>query len=252
MVKIAVFDSGLGSLSIIKPVQKKVIADIIYFADQQNFPYGTKSVPDLTRIIKSTIKTLDKNFNPDLIVIGSNTPSLLVKKIINNKRIVGVFPPLNDAKRITKTNTIAILATKSVIESSTLRNYIKNNLPKKIKVIKINASPLVELVESGRFINNKILCKNKIKKILSEPFLKNNVDVVTLSSTHLPFLLPFLKEIFPNIIFLDPGDIVADKIAKKLRRQNKTKSLTIFTSGNVQVFQKKLSKIGIKNKVRPL
>jgi len=252
VVKIAVFDSGLGSLSIIKPVQKKVIADIIYFADQQNFPYGTKSVPDLTRIIKSTIKTLDKNFNPDLIVIGSNTPSLLVKKIINNKRIVGVFPPLNDAKRITKTNTIAILATKSVIESSTLRNYIKNNLPKKIKVVKINASPLVELVESGRFINNKILCKNKIKKILSEPFLKNNVDVVTLSSTHLPFLLPFLKEIFPNIIFLDPGDIVADKIAKKLRRQNKTKSLTIFASGNVQVFQKKLSKIGIKNKVRPL
>jgi len=115
MVKIAVFDSGLGSLSIIKPIQKKVISDIIYFADQKNFPYGEKSVPELTRIIKSTIKTLDKNFNPDLIVIGSNTPSLLLKKIINNKRIVGVFPPLQDAKIKTKTKTMAILSTKSVI-----------------------------------------------------------------------------------------------------------------------------------------
>ncbi|TSA17767.1 MAG: glutamate racemase, partial [Nitrosopumilales archaeon] len=86
----------------------------------------------------------------------------------------------------------------------------------------------------------------------SEPFIKYNVDVVTLSSTHLPFLLPLLKEAFPNIIFLDPGNMIADKIAKKLKNQSKTKSLTIFASGNTQVFQKKLSKIGIKNKVRSL
>ena len=250
MVKIAVFDSGLGSLSIIKPIQKKVISDIIYFADQKNFPYGEKSVLELTKIIKSTIKTLDKNFNPDLIVIGSNTPSLLLKKIINNPKIVGVFPPLKDVKR--KTKTVAILSTKSVIKSSALQNYIKNNLPKKIRVVKINASPLVELVESGKFIDNKTLCKNKIKKILSKPFLKNHVDVATLSSTHLPFLLPFFKEIFPGVIFLDPGEMVAKKIAKKLTHQNKTRSLTIFASGNIKVFQKKLLKIGIKNKVKPL
>jgi glutamate racemase len=252
VAKIVVFDSGLGSLSIIKPIQKKIIADIIYFADQKNFPYGTKSVAKLRKIIKSSIIMLDKKFRPDLIVIGSNTPSILLKKIINNSRIVRVLPPLKDAKRKTKTKTIAILATKSVIESKTLQNYIKNNLPKKIKIVKIDASQLVRLVESGKFIDNKQLCKNKIKKILSKPFSKNHVDVVTLSSTHLPFLLPIFKEIFPNIIFLDPGNIVADKIAKKLRYQNKTKTLTIFASGNVQVFQKKLSKIGIKNKVRSL
>ncbi|HEV2192732.1 MAG TPA: glutamate racemase [Nitrosopumilaceae archaeon] len=252
MVKIAVFDSGLGSFSIIKPIQKKIIADIIYFADQRNFPYGKKSVLELEKIIKSTIGVLDKSFSPNLIVIGSNTPSLLLKKIINSPRVIGVFPPLKDAKRKTKTKTIAILATESVIKSNTLQNYIKKNVPKKIKVITINASPLVDLVESGKFIDNKKLCKNKIKKILSKPFIKHNVDVATLSSTHLPFLLPFLKEVFPNIMFLDPGSIVADKIAKKLKSQNKTRSLTIFASGNVRVFQKKLSKIGIKNKVRSL
>lgn len=252
MVKIAVFDSGLGSLSIIKPIQKKVISDIIYFADQKNFPYGEKSIPELTKIIKSSIKLLDNNFNPDLIVIGSNTPSLLLKKIINRSNIIGVFPPLKDAKRKTLTKVVAILATRSVIESDALKNYIKNNLPKKIRVIKINASSLIELVESGKFIDNKTLCKNKIRKILSGPFLKNHVDVATLSSTHLPFLLPIFKEIFPNIIFLDPADSVADKITKRLIHQNKTKSLTIFASGNIRVFQKKLFKLGIKNKVRSL
>ena len=252
MVKIVVFDSGLGSLSIIKPIQKRVIADIIYFADQRSFPYGTKSLGDLKKIIKSAMIMLEKNFHPDLIVIGSNTPSLLLKNFFNNPKVVGVFPPLQNAKRKTKTKTIAILATKSVIESNALQSYINKNLPKSIKTIKIDASQLIELVESGKFINNKNLCKNKIKKILLNQFLKNPVDVVTLSSTHLPFLLPFLKQIFPKIIFLDPGNIVAEKIVNKLRYQNKTKSLTIFASGNVKDFQKKLSKIGIKNKVRSL
>jgi glutamate racemase len=250
--RIVVFDSGLGSLSIIKPIQKKIRAEIIYFADQKNFPYGTKSVLELEKIIKCTLELLDKKFCPDLIVIGSNTPSLLFKKILNKPRIVGVFPPLKDALRKTKTKTIAILATKSVVESNALQSYINKNLSKRFKVIKINASPLVELVESGKFINDKKSCKNKIKKALSKPFLNNRVDVAILSSTHLPFFLPLLKEIFPNIIFLDPGSIVADKIAKKLKNQNKTKSLTIFASGNPQAFQKKLSKLGIKNKVRSL
>ena len=66
MAKIAVFDSGFGSLSVIKAIQKKVTADIIYFADQKNFPYGTKSVPQLQKIIESTITMLEKKFKPDL------------------------------------------------------------------------------------------------------------------------------------------------------------------------------------------
>jgi glutamate racemase len=252
VAKIVVFDSGIGSLSIIKAIQKKRITDIIYFADQKNFPYGTKSIQVLKKIINSTIVTLDKKFNPDLIVIGSNTPSLLLRKISNNPKLVGVFPPLKDAETKTTTKTIAILATKSTIKSTALQRYIKKNLSKKIKIIKINALPLIELVESGKFIDNEKLCKNKITSLLLKPFLKNCVDVVTLSSTHLPFLLPFLKEIFPNIVFLDPANIVADKIAKKLRHQTKLGKLVVFASGNTQVFQKKLFKMGIHNKVRSL
>ncbi|MGQ0638108.1 MAG: glutamate racemase, partial [Nitrososphaerota archaeon] len=84
MAKIAVFDSGFGSLSVIKAIQKKVAADIIYFADQKNFPYGTKSVSQLRKIIESTITMLEKKFKPELIVIGSNTPSLLLKKLTKN------------------------------------------------------------------------------------------------------------------------------------------------------------------------
>ncbi len=78
MVKIVVFDSGLGSLSIIKAIQKISKSEIIYFADQENFPYGQKSQAQLSRVIKNSIKILDKEFSPNLIVIASNTPSLML------------------------------------------------------------------------------------------------------------------------------------------------------------------------------
>ena len=60
MAKIAVFDSGLGSLSIIKEIQKIMKADIVYFADQKNYPYGTKSQAQMASIIK---KTADPEIN---------------------------------------------------------------------------------------------------------------------------------------------------------------------------------------------
>jgi len=253
MAKIAVFDSGFGSLSVIKAIQKDITADIIYFADQKNFPYGAKSVPQLRKIIESTIIMLKKKFKPDLIVISSNTPSLLLKKLTKKSKIIGVFPPLKEAVKNTKSYTIAILSTKSVVESNALKNYIKKHVPKTIKVIKINASPLVDLVESGKFISNKNRCKNKIRTVLLKPFLNNHVDVVTLSSTHLPLLLPMLKQVFPNITFLDPADTVANQVSKMLNtKKSKANSIRIFTSGNVGVFQKQLFKLGIKNKVRSL
>ena len=252
MARIAVFDSGFGSLSIIKPIQKKIKSEIIYFADQKNFPYGTKSISELRKIIKSTIIRLKKNFKPDLIVIGSNTPSLLLKNLIKSQ-IIGVYPPLRDAVNKTKSNSIAILATRSVIESNILKNFIKRKVPKNIKVNPINISLLVDLVESGKFIYDKKFCKKKIEKVLLKPIITNNVDVVTLSSTHLPFLLPILKEVFPNIIFLDPAGLIVDQIVKKLKtKKSKRNSIEIFTSGNIKLFQKRLRQIGIVNTVKQL
>ena len=250
MAKIVVFDSGFGSLSIIRAIQKTIKSEIIYFADQKNFPYGKKTKSQLYTIINQTINLLKNKFNPDLMVVGSNTPTLLLDKVFTT-RIIGVLPLIKEASKISKTKKIAILATYSVTKSKELSKYIKkNHLSKKISIKKVSASPLVELVESGKFITNKKFCKKIIKKTLSGVLLQNNVDVVTLSSTHLPFLKSLLQKEFPKIIFLDPAQEVANKVKNlTAKKRSKKNSLRIFTSGNVQTFHKQLSKIGIKNKI---
>lgn len=248
------FDSGFGSLSIIKAIQKRTRSDIIYFADQKNFPYGKKSKLKLYSIIKHTINNLQNKFQPDLIVIGSNTPSLLFTNLLSiNDRVLGVLPPLTEAQQHTKTNSIAVLVTQSVAKSLAIKKFIKDNMIKKANILIIDVSDLVELVESGKFIDKHDLCMKRIVSILEKKFVNAHVDVATLSSTHLPFLLPLLQKAFPNILFLDPANNVATKICNhRLFFPSKKNTLTIFSSGDVKKFQSHLTKIRIRKTVHKL
>ena len=252
MAKIAVFDSGFGSLSIIKPIQQAVKSDIVYFADQKNFPYGKKSKLELTEIITKTVNMLEEKFKPDLIVIGSNTPSLLVE--INKKNTVKVLPPIKKAAKISTTGNVAILATHAVVRSRKLSEYVrKSKLPKHVNLRRIDVTQLVRLVEDGKFIDNRKLCEKTVRKVLSKQFSKSSVDVAILSSTHLPFLLQFLKKQFPNITFVDPAKEIAQKVRKIVaKKPSKTNTMKIFTSSDPKKFQKYLWQIGIKKNVNLL
>lgn len=251
MARIAVFDSGLGSLSVIRPIQRKVRAEIIYFADQASYPYGTKSTRELRRVINSTIKRLEQRFVPDVIVVASNTPSLLLNPE-RQKKILGVYPPLKEAAKKSKTGKIAVLATRSVVKSRKLQDFVNSQTPEGTKTFKIDASPLVDLVESGKFLSEKEFCKKKINEYL-KIIKSEKVDVATLSSTHLPFLLPMLKKSFPGVTFLDPAESVADKIALLLKNKKPgARKMEIFASGSTIGLQKKLQRLGIRKKVKPL
>ena len=249
-MKIVVFDSGFGSLSIIKEIQKRIKSNLVYFADQKNYPYGKKSKKQLLRIINKTIETISKKFKPDLIILASNTPSLLLRNNLP-REIITVLPPLKNIGKSKKNHNIAILGTESVVKSNEINDYIKDQISsKKIKVVKINSSALVDLVETGKFITDPDHCIEVINKILRRKFLQYKIDIATLSSTHLPFLLPFLKEVYPNIKFLDPANMVAKMVSKKYIQNEKIENkLQIFTTGNPKKFQSKLKKLGIKNKV---
>ena len=60
-----------------------------------------------------------------------------------------------------------------------LENYVKeNNIPKSYKIFKINGSNLVDLVESGKFLNNKKYCKKIIKKSLDDYIITEKIDTL--------------------------------------------------------------------------
>jgi glutamate racemase len=243
-MKIVVFDSGLGSLSIIKAIQKKTKSDIIYLADRKNFPYGTKTKSQLYKIITDTIEKISERFDPDVIVLASNTPSLLFREKLP-KNVITVLPPL---EKIQKASNVAILTTEIVAKSKELDNYIEQFSDLE-EVLKINCSELVELVESGKFLTHERDCVKTILKVLKDEFKENKIKIATLSSTHLPFLLPFLKKYFRGVEFLDPAEDVAIKISKLEKPKSTRNSLSIYTTKSPKALQRNLKSMGISNKV---
>ena len=243
-MKIVVFDSGLGSLSVIKAIQKKTKSDIIYLADKKNFPYGKKTKSQLYKIITDTIKKISEKFDPDAIILASNTPSLLFREKLPSN-IITVLPPL---EKIQKASNVAILTTEIVAKSKELNSYIEEFTNLK-EVVTINCSELIELVESGRFLTHERNCVKTILKILKDEFKENKIKVATLSSTHLPFLLPFLKKYFRDVEFLDPADDVAIKISKLEKSKSTRNSLSIYTTESPKALQRNLKSMGISNKV---
>ena len=250
-MKIAVFDSGFGSLSVIREIQKKFKGELIYFADQKNFPYGVKSTPHLEKIIKDTINLLEEKFSPDFIIMASNTPTLLLDYSRISRKLAGIYPPLSDAVKISRTRNVAILGTRSVIQSESVTEFIeKCNVPNDIMIHKIDCSLLVELVESGKFLTDEEYCKNVIREVLEDVFLDNSIDVATLSSTHLPFLEPFLRSIFKNVKFLDPAKNISNVLKDYMEDNDLQQNvLRIFTSGDVNLFKKNLRMMGIDDEV---
>jgi len=248
MTKIVVFDSGMGSLSVIKPLRKYISSEIIYFADQKNYPYGKKSKSELKNITKKTIEGLEKKFSPDFIIIASNTLSLLFNW--ENKKIICITPPLREAVKISKSKNIGILATENVIKSKDLLNYIKKQkFSKDIQFHKINGSSLIDLVEEGIFLTKPNICKKMIKKELGKIISKHKIDTITLSSTHLPFLKPYLINEFKGVHFLDPAENLILKLKNRINDDKTKNTFQIFTSSSSKDFEINLKKLGIKNKV---
>ena len=55
------FDSGLGSLSIIKAIQKRTKADIIYLADKKIFRMEKRQNPNYTKLSQIQFKKFLKD-----------------------------------------------------------------------------------------------------------------------------------------------------------------------------------------------
>ena len=130
---IAVFDSGVGSLSIIRDLKKEIPHEnLLYFADKAHFPYGNKSHSQLREIIINTIKYLER-YKPKLTIIASNTPSVQMLDEIRRTidvPLIGIRPPLKEASTITKKKHIGIMATEGTIRSKGLENQIRREGPR--------------------------------------------------------------------------------------------------------------------------
>lgn len=210
---IAVFDSGIGSYSIVEKIHKNFPGqNLVYLSDRASFPYGGKSADELFGVVSKAISFLEKEFNPASIVIASNVPSVTIMprlKEAHSTQLFGVFPPIKEALEASKTKQIGVMGVESLVKNQAIMSYIQSQCCDPRAVHVINASNLVELVESGKFIFDQKLTSSEVRNSV-EQSLKINpaIDTFTLSSTHLPWLAQYFSKEYPQLNFIDPADSV--------------------------------------------
>ncbi|WP_237717408.1 hypothetical protein, partial [Cupriavidus basilensis] len=94
---------------------------------------------------------------------------------------------------------------RSLVESPELGEYIATASRGRGRASSFNASALVELVESGVFLSDPARAGAEVDAFLGAILAAQpEIDVFTLSSTHLPWLGDYFQRLFPGKTFVDP------------------------------------------------
>ena len=241
---IGIFDSGLGGLTILKTIHKRLPhEDLIYFGDTMNVPYGSKSKEAVTRFSLAIARFLEKQ-QVKLIVVACNTASALALSQLQKQisvPIIGVIEPgAKKAFQTTRNNKIAILATEATVRSLSYPKALKK-LNSKLQVTQQACPVFVPLIEEGWI--HPVASKQIIADYL-RPVIKSGADTVVLGCTHYPVIKRYIAaQLNKNTKLIDSAEVLAEQAADYLARTNALNTLgrgrlTLYASDDPSRFKK--------------
>lgn len=225
MTTIAIFDSGVGGLTVYQEiVQQCPTHDCVFVSDNQAFPYGTKNAVELSERVIIAVAALVERYAPDLLVVACNTASTVMLPALRARYdfpIVGVVPAVKPAASLTQSNVIGLLATPATIKR-TYTNELIGEFAKHCEIVRVGSSELVQMAEDklrGKAVEIATL------EIILEPFLNaKNLDTLVLACTHFPLLNNEIELVFKqkldlgrqSIVIVDSGAAIAKRVASLL------------------------------------
>ncbi len=244
---IGIFDSGLGGLTILKALRRRLPhEDFIYFGDTANVPYGSKSKQTVTRFSLAIAHFLEEQ-QVKLIVVACNTASALALDALRKQcrvPVLGVIEPgAQAASQSTQNGCIAVLGTEATVRSQAYAKAISKKMPH-AKIIQQACPLFVPLVEENWA---KTPAANLIAQTYLAPIKRNQADTVILGCTHYPILKPMLATILgKNIRLVDPAQTTAQAVEKFLGKNSSAKSkgkLTVYASDDPTRFKRLASRL---------
>lgn len=254
-MKIGIFDSGFGGLSIYKSIRTLLPEyDYVYLGDNARTPYGSRS---FSAIFQFTKQCLDVLFAQDckLIVIACNTASARALRTIQqnilpleypDKKVLGIIRPSaealaknhlhainTNAVALSGLNTehqahVALWATEGTVKSLSYPLELEKLAPK-LRLIQQSCPMLVPLVEANELTGEGL--DYFIKKYWEATLAQNpNIETLLLACTHYPLLYDKIRAQVPaKVQILTQGNIVAPSLQDYLLRH---KEITASLSQN--------------------
>jgi len=210
---IGILDSGSGGLTVMRALREELpSADITYFGDVKNAPYGSKTRAELSQLTVAAIKLLqERKVNRIVSACNSVSASLAVSLYdvfdLSTQNLIEMVGP-TVAYLKNSSARIAVCATPATITSGMYDNAFRM-LGKDTLTIPI--PDLAQLIEFGG-------AETEMKSVISEalePFC-GQYEVLILACTHYPLVAEVFADIVgEGIALFDPAEAVAQR-AKKL------------------------------------
>lgn len=219
---ILVFDSGLGGLTVLEQVRHaRPDAAYVYAADDAAFPYGALSEPALIARVLAVMERLLVRHAPDLVVIACNTASTLVLPSLRKRFVtpfVGVVPPIKPAAALSRSHVVSLLATPGTVARAYTRELIETHAGHcDVTLVGApNLAPLAERAMAGEAVADAALL-TEIAPCFVTREDGRRTDVICLSCTHYPLLLPRFEAIAPwPVQWVDPAPAIARRVVQLL------------------------------------
>lgn len=178
---IAVMDSGVGGISTLLELKKEMPNEsFIYFGDNVNAPYGSKSQRELIKITLDNLAFL-LSYNPKAIVFACNTLSVSVLNYVREfspVKIFGVYPPI-ESQVILNKKTVLIATPKTVERIRTENTFCNKYL------VTIPLEGLAEIVENKFTAYKGKIPQNVIDAELDEGIAKQRLTLKDIQKTDL-------------------------------------------------------------------
>jgi glutamate racemase len=233
-MKIGVFDSGIGGLTVVKSLlEHQLFEEIIYYGDTARVPYGIK---DKNTIIRYGLEAVEffKNFELDLIVVACNTVSAYALEEMREIASCPVYGVVKAGALATanalesKDANILVIGTKATVKSKAYEEQLHTL---KFTNIQTKATGLfVPLVEEEIFEGSIIdECFKHYFQELSHP------DALILGCTHFPLISDALQQYFgTNTKLIHSGDAIVQYLESEFLFEKKFEETKIkyFASEN--------------------
>ncbi len=231
MVKIGIFDSGIGGITVLTELCKRLKGvSYFYLGDTAHLPYGAKSPSQVQKLSVECAQVLKKK-KVDALIVACNTASSLaleaVRAMMHPIPVFGVVHPgvqaalsaLEGMKSGDFEIPLLVLATRATTRSQAYALAFEKEIrfcPQlklgRFPVLEQPCSVLVPLIEEG-WIDHPVLHQT-VAEYVRPHLMRYSTGVALLACTHYPWIHSAFEKALPGWRIVNSAQAVAQSLVQ--------------------------------------
>ncbi|MBL8121585.1 glutamate racemase [Candidatus Saccharibacteria bacterium] len=212
-MKIGVFDSGIGGLSVARAIKKaRPDIEVIFRHDMpEHFPYATKTPDEIFTFVVPVLQSLIDDGCVVIVVACNTVSTTLIGRLRQQFDIplVAIEPMVKPAASMTKQKIIAVCATPTTLASPRYAE-LKELYAQGITVLEPDCEDWSRLIEQNAMTEARL--RQEI-----EPALAAGADIVVLGCTHYHWVEEAIRQIAEGRAYvLQPEEAIINRLTQVL------------------------------------